>query len=320
MSTHQNAPTPKPVMTVRGPLPYERLGLTDAHNHVWIEPVSGADPDAPVLDQFDLILNELVEFRKFGGETLLDCQPGGCGRNGNKLQALSIKSGINLIASTGFHRKKYYPDNYWLWGAGAEEVSEYLCSELEDGLKETLDSNTPVRAGFIKIALEAVWKNTPQAALEGAALSLLKKNALILIHTEKGALAEKACVYFTDMGINPHQLVFCHMDKRPDPSLHKELANLGVLLEYDVFFRPKYDPDKNLWPLIEKMVSAGYSDRLAFATDMAEADLYHFIGGGPGLKGLPGEIQEKLSEIGYPETALRQMLGGNITRRLAGLI
>jgi len=310
----------RPVMTVRGLLPFEKLGITDAHNHVWIEPVPGADPNAPILDQFDLILQELIEYREYGGATLLDCQPGGCGRNGNKLLALSMESGINLIASTGFHRKKYYPENYWLWVASPQKVSDYLCSELEIGLDETLETPSPVRAGFIKIALEAIWKNCPQAALEGAASAALTTKALLLIHTEQGALAEKASLYFSDLGVSPHQLVFCHMDKRPDPSLHKELAKLGVLLEYDVFYRPKYNPVATVWPLIEHMVNAGFSDSLAFATDMAEADLYHFIGGGPGLKSLPGEIQETLSEKGYPETARKQMLGGNITRRLAGII
>ena len=38
----------RPVITVQGPLQYERLGITDAHNHMWIEPVPGADPSAPV--------------------------------------------------------------------------------------------------------------------------------------------------------------------------------------------------------------------------------------------------------------------------------
>jgi predicted metal-dependent phosphotriesterase family hydrolase len=109
------------------------------------------------------------------------------------------------------------------------------------------------------------------------------------------------------------------MDKRPDISLHKELARLGVLLEYDTFYRPKYNPSTHLWPLIEQMVSAGFSDRVALATDMAEAELYHFIGGGPGLARLPGEIQNQLNEKGCPETFRKQMLGGNIARRLAGI-
>ncbi len=125
-----------------------------------------------------------------------------------------------------------------------------LCSELEHGLQETLQTESPLRAGFIKIAIEATWAECPHAALEGAASAALRSGALMEIHTEKGALAEKACIYFIDQGVLPSQLVLCHMDKRPDFGLQKELARLGVLLEYDTFYRPKYKPAEKLWPLI----------------------------------------------------------------------
>jgi 5-phospho-D-xylono-1,4-lactonase len=319
MSLSSPPSMPRPVMTVQGPILYDLLGITDAHNHVWIEAVYGAGSSSPVLDQFDLILRELVEYREQGGRTLLDCQPGGCGRNGNKLLELSEASKVNIIACTGFHRKRYYPQDYWLWGVSAQKVCDFLCSELERGLAEAMNVPSPVKAGFIKIALESSWADCPQAALEGAASAAYNTKAVLEIHTEKGALAEKACIYFTDKGVPPHQLVLCHMDKRPDISLHKALANLGVLLEYDTFYRPKYNPTTNLWPLIEQMVNAGLSDRIALATDMAEAALYHYMGGGPGLLSLPGEIQDTLKQKGFPEVAIKQMLGGNIARRLGGL-
>lgn len=319
MTNLSSSSVPRQVITVQGPLSFEKLGITDAHNHLWIDPVPGADPGGPVLDQFDPILKELIEYREKGGETILDCQPAGCGRDGSRLLELSKASQVNLIACTGFHRKKYYPQDYWLWSAAAQKVCDFLCSELEQGLFETLKTSAPIKAGFIKIALEASWADCPWAALEGAALAAVNSKALIEIHTEKGALAEKACVYFTDREVLPCQLVFSHMDKRPDVGLHKELARLGVTLEYDTFYRPKYNPSANLWPLIEQMVSAGHSDRVALATDMAEAELYHFIAGGPGLASLPGEIQAQLIEKGVPEAARIQLLGGNIAHRLAGI-
>lgn len=310
---------PHAVNTVQGPVDYKRLGITDAHNHMWIDPVPGSDPGAPVLNQFEPILKELIEFREKGGGALLDCQPVGCGRNGNQLLALSKASGVHIVACTGFHRKKYYPPDYWLWKADAQEICKVLCSELEQGLYETLGTSSPVKAGFIKIAIEATWAECPHAALEGAAAAARKSEALVEIHTEKGALAEKACIYFMDQGLLPSQLVLCHMDKRPDFGLQKELARLGVLLEYDTFYRPKYKPVENLWPLLDHMVAAGYSNRIALATDMAESELYHFIGGGAGLGSLPGEILEQLREKGIPENDRQNMVGGNITRRLAGL-
>jgi 5-phospho-D-xylono-1,4-lactonase len=311
--------TPNLINTVQGPLPYDCLGITDAHNHMWIEAVPGADPSGPVLDKYDLILQDLIEYREKGGGSLLDCQPPGCGRDASRLLALSRTSRVNLIACTGFHRKKYYPEGYWLWDADDQKISDFLSSELEHGLSETLGTASPIKAGFIKIALENTWAQSPQAALEGAASAAFKAKALIEIHTEKGALAERACIFFTDLGLKPSQLVLCHMDKRPDLGLQKELARLGILLEYDTFYRPKYNPSVNLWPLIGEMVSAGFADRIALATDMAEAELYHSFGGGPGLASLPGEIQERLREQGIPQDAREKMLGGNIARRLGGI-
>jgi phosphotriesterase-related protein len=129
----------RPVLTVRGPVPYEQLGVTDAHNHVWIAPLPGVSETAPILDQYNLILKELVEYRARGGESLLDCQPGGCGRDGNKLLELSTAARVNIIACTGFHLKKYYPPEYWLWSASPCKICESLCTDIEQGLTETLN-------------------------------------------------------------------------------------------------------------------------------------------------------------------------------------
>ena len=304
-------------MTVQGPVSFEEMGLTDGHNHVWIEALPGRDASDPVLVQFDLIAEELAEYREMGGRSLLDCQPFGCGRNGNQLLALSRKSGVHIVACTGFHRKKYYPPQHWFWDMDANRVYEFLVAEIRQALSETIET-VPVQAGFIKIALEAAWQDCPQAALEGAAAAAIETRLPIEIHTEKGALAEEICQYFADRKVPLHQLVLCHMDKRPDVELHKDLATQGVLLEYDTFYRPKYEPQKNLWPLLETMVDAGFVKNIVLATDMAEAALYHFIGNGPGLASLPGEIRAQLSKRGIPESAGRQMLGGNIARSLAG--
>ena len=194
-----------------------------------------------------------------------------------------------------------------------------LIAEYQVGLEEWTGHKDRPRAGFIKIALEADWKDTPQAAVEAAAVAAHETGALLEIHTEKGQLAEKAALYFTDQGVEPQQLVLCHMDKRPDFSLHAELSRFGVLLEYDTFFRPKYQPEVNVWPLIRTMVNAGLSEHIALATDMAEAELYKSIGNGPGLASLPGVIQTRLDEMGIPLKSIQEMLGGNIARRLAGI-
>lgn len=310
---------PKGIQTVQGEISHEAMGITDTHNHVWIEPVQGADPTSPVLNQFDPILKELLSYKAAGGSTIMDCQPGDCGRNASFLAELSGLSGVNIIACTGFHRRKYYSPGSRVFSLTSEKAAAGFEAELLEGTEETLGTPDPVRAGFIKIALEAAWADCPQSLLEGTAEAALKTGAVIQIHTEKGALAEKVVVFFENLKVVPAQLVICHIDKRPDFGIHQELAKFGVLLEYDTFYRPKYQPEINLWPLVEKMVSAGLGGSICLATDMAEAEMYTAIGGGPGLASLPGAIRTTLQSKGFPEEDIRKMLGGNIARRLAGL-
>jgi phosphotriesterase-related protein len=308
------------IQSVTGLVDHTSLGVTDAHNHVWIDAVPGADPSAPILNDFDRIATELKAYRAAGGYSLLDCQPGGCGRDGRKLARLSSESGVTIIASTGFHRRKYYPPEHWLFSATENKIADYFISELHEALEECRDEKEPVRAGFIKIALEGEWNQTPQAALEAAVGAARETGALIEIHTEKGALAEKALIYFEDRRIPAWQLCLCHMDKRPDIGLHSEIAKYGALLEYDTFFRPKYKPEEGVWPLISWMMENGYGSSIALATDMAESEMYAAIGGGPGLASLPREIRARLEAKQISEKNIRGMLGENITRRLAGIL
>jgi phosphotriesterase-related protein len=310
---------PKPIQSVLGVISYELMGITDTHNHVWIDKVFGSDPSSPVLDQYDAIRTELLAYKAAGGGSILDCQPGGCGRNANHLAELSGLTGVHILACTGFHRRKYYPQDSQLFNQSETQSAQGFISELNIGTDETKTQADPVRAGFIKIALESTWSALPQALLEGTAAAARESGAVVQIHTEKGALAEKAVVFFDNRGVDPRQLVICHIDKRPDFGVHQELARFGVLLEYDTFYRPKYQPETNAWPLVEKMVQAGLAGNICLATDMAEAEMYTAIGGGPGLASLPGAIKTRLQTIGIPETDISKILGGNIARRLAGL-
>jgi len=305
------------VVTVNGEFQPGMLGTCDAHNHVWIDPVTGALEGSPVLDDLPAILRELKEYRAAGGDALTDCQPGGCGRNGIRLRELSRLSGVKIIACTGFHRACYHPRDYWLWQAKPGKIARTLVGEIRESLAETREENDPVRAGFIKIACEAQLDQTPQAALEAAAEAAAETGAAIEIHTERGAEAEKILEYFASRSIRPERIILCHMDKRPDFTLHCELAQSGILLEYDTFFRQKYDPERNLWPLIARMAGDGLSDHVALGTDMAEAVLWKNLGNGTGLAGFPKDIRARLHRMGMEENWINGMMGRNIARRLA---
>jgi phosphotriesterase-related protein len=199
---------------------------------------------------------------------------------------------------------------------GAEEAEEYFLSEIFDGLEETRESGEPVFPGFIKIAVQASLDDSPQHLMEAAAAASRVTGYLIEMHTEKGQDIERILEFMGRADLEPGRLVICHIDKRPDIGLHRELAQEGYALEYDTFFRPKYQPVEHLWPLIEEMAAGGYAGSLVLATDLADKSLWAF-GGGIGIEAYISTVYERLVQTGFTPEDIRAMMGGNIAQRLA---
>ena len=306
------------IMTVTGPISPDELGVTDAHTHTWIEPVSGTAPGLPVLFDQAKIMAELIEYRESGGHSLVDCQPGGCGRNGEIMREISRGSGVQIVACTGFHLRQYYPADAWIYqpNTKSDEARSYFIEEIKTGLRETQDMAQSVQAGFIKIACEADMNQVPAHLIEAAAHAGVETGVAIEVHTEKGADAEKIAQRFEQHGFPLTRLIICHIDKRPDFGLHSELARAGVTVEYDTFYRSKYEPEQNVWPLLENMVAAGLAHRVVIATDMAEAAMWTRLGGQPGQTAFTGQILPRLQTLGFAEEAIEQLMGKNIAALL----
>lgn len=141
---------------------------------------------------------------------------------------------------------------------------------------------------------------------------------MLEVHTEKGSDAERITRFLMDHGVETRRLVLCHMDKRCDFSLHRDLAQQGVLLEYDTIFRTKYNPEVNVWPLICRMATDGLDAHIALGSDLAEPKLWRTMGEDPGLAGLMTRVRPRLEELGIQDQSIQGLLGGNIARRLAG--
>jgi 5-phospho-D-xylono-1,4-lactonase len=310
------------VTTVLGVVEPVALGIFDAHSHLWIESVPDALIPGFVLEDRSLILAKLRAFREAGGGAIADCQPGGCGRNGNVLAELSRGSGVTVVACTGFHRTRYYAPESPTLRLNEDGAADHFVAELQDSLLETRGSTgqVPVRAGFVKAACEARLAETPLALLQGAASAAQQTGAALTVHTEQGQSAEEIVGFLAARGVGLRQVILCHMDKRPDFGLHRELALAGVMLEYDTFFRPKYDPEAHLWPLIVQMAGAGLDGSIALATDMADAALWTLQDDKPGLAALPGRIRARLQTLGLPPASIDGMLGFNAASRLAGIV
>lgn len=312
------------VQTVTGNVPVEAIQLADGHAHIWIDPPDGVSADARIeLNDFQRIRQELTSFKQAGGTLLVDCQPGGAGRDTRQLHRLSQETGVLITATTGAHQRKYYSEDSWQWWASVDEAARYFIRELTEGTQESLLQQTgqavvePVRAAVIKIGYEGVIEGQTQILMEAAAIASRQTGASILFHTEMGRNVEALLPFFDLHGISPDRLYMCHVDKRPDVGLHRELAQAGVLLGYDTFGRPKYDPDHNVWRLIPALVADGFAHSIAVCLDFAFPSQWHAYGGEPGLTFLQSHILPRLIEMEMDAATIKRLTAQNVAERLA---
>ncbi len=302
------------LLTVNGLVPVEDVRLADGHAHLWIKPPEGIAPESRLeLDDYEAIQAELSDFRASGGTTLVDCQPGGCGRDANMLRRFAEVTGLHITATTGFHQRKYYPPTDRLWSASDEEAAAYFVEELTTGMRET---GGTVRATTIKVGYEGVIDGQTRTLMEAAAMAACQTGAAILLHTEQGKNIEALLPFFADRGVAPDRHYMCHMDKRPDRILHRELARAGVLLGYDTFARPQYNPDRGVWPLIHALVADGLDGSIAIGLDLAAASTWRSYGREPGLPFLAKQIVPRLRAEGLSQSTILRLTARNVAQRL----
>ncbi len=307
------------IQTVTGAFPVDSVRLADAHAHVWIQAPGGVAPEARIdLNDFGRIRQEVAQFADAGGTLLVDCQPGGAGRDTRMLRRLSEDTGVRITAVTGVHVRKYYPAASWQWRASGDEAAQYFIDELTHGTRESLDGHAnPIHAAVIKIGYEGIIEGQTQTLMEAAAVAARQTGAAILFHTEQGRNAEALIPFFERHSIAPNRLYMCHVDKRPDIGLHRELAQAGVLLGYDTFGRPKYDPENGVWKLIPAMAEAGLTHAIAVGQDFAFPSMWRSYDGAPGLTFLQTGIMPRLRAVGLDDDAIQRMTARNIAERLA---
>lgn len=294
------------VVTVLGPVAARELGVIDAHDHLFLN-----SPALPGHD-FGDVEKAVVEVGGARLGTIVEVTPIGLGRNPAGMREVSRRTGVHIIAATGYHRDAHYPAGHWVLGATVDQLAERIRADLQLGM----DSD-PARAGVIKAG--ASYQHISPAEerrLIAAAIGSRETGAPILVHTEIGTCGHEIVDLLEREGVAPDRIILGHLDRNPDLELHAEIAARGVWIEYDTPGRIKYRPDSQLIELIDGMVRAGHGGALMLGLDLGQRDYFRAYGGGPGLAYLMAKFAPRLGErIG--ETALHQILVTSPARAFA---
>jgi len=301
------------IQTVKGLLSKEKLGYCQCHEHLFLSKGESFRLNPALwMDDSEKTIKELEAYRILGGKSIVDAQPGGCGRMAGKLLEASSKSNINIIASTGFHKLCFYPDKHPVRELKTAVLTELFISEIREGMhiSDSLDTGikTDAKAGVIKTALdidglEGRYKDLFKAALQASA----ETGVPILCHIEKGSDFLNALKFFSKNGVLSDNVIACHLDRAVhDINIHKEAAKFGIYLEYDTIARPKYHTDRQEIELIMAMVDAGFEKSILLGLDTNRERLKSY-GGSTGLDYILANFIPEMKSSGIPEQTIANL-------------
>ncbi len=280
----------KTIMTVNGAIAPEKLGFCQSHEHLMIKKGFPASVFShQQIDDIEKSTAELIEYYEHGGRSVVDAQPLGACRDTENLLEISKKSRVQIIASTGFHKMIFYPENHWIKTINSDELTEIYINELTNGMYIDGDLHKPEKqinacAGQIKTAIDSgkisyIYEKLFTAAADAA----IESGSPIMVHIETDSNPVYLAEFFEKKNLDLNKIVFCHMDRSiPDLNIHKELCKRGVYMEYDTIARNKYHSDEKEIEIISEMIESGFENQILMSLDITRDRIKNY-GGRPGL-------------------------------------
>lgn len=309
-------------MTVLGKLPAEELGPTDCHEHLFIRgglPVV-LEPEFR-LDDVDAAIAEVGDFAAAGGAALVDCMPLGVGRDAEGLVTVAQRTGLTVIAATGFHKDRYYAADHWVRDYSADRITELVVAEYAEGMERSGYNGPDIhrldaRPGLIKVASGDPGPTpTERKLLVAGADAAVETGLPILTHSESFEGAATQLETITGRGVPAERILLSHVDRHgpaDQPKVHldrlTELLDSGATACLDWLGRTDRRPDSVVAGMVAGLFERGYADRVVLGQDLARRQYWTAYGGGPGLAHLFRTVVPLLRDAGLDDDQVEQVM------------
>jgi len=335
------------VRTVLGPIDPDDLGVTLAHEHLWMDsrPLlavhgyqasevgpwnaavaaearwnPGSHGDNYRLTDVDAAIEELAPFVRAGGRSIVELTPPTLGRDPVRVREISARAGVHVVLGTG----QYLEAVHEPWVAEADEatIAERLLGEIRDGI-----GASGVRPGiFGEIGTSDPVSPGERRVLRGVAMAASASGLAISIHLHPWGFEGPAVLdELVEAGADPERVILGHVTTAVDrPDALRALLDRGATLGFDLFGFDHSLLGQGRWPpsdrdvalTIAAFVQEGYADRIVLGQDIGVRTRLRRWGGW-GYAHLLEHVVPLLAETGVDDHAVRTMLVANPARLLA---
>lgn len=339
------------IQTVTGPVKKEDMGLTLPHEHLFNDLSTVVDEpfydfshvlvDKKVTadiqwglkhdpycccDNMDTkpiedVIYEVNNFKELGGRTLVDATGSkAIGRDVRQLREVSIKTGINVVASSGLYIEKFEGDRLV---NDIEAMAKIIDDELNIGI-----DGTDIRAGMIgEIGVSPYFTDGEKNSLRAASLAQIANDHVSMnIHMpgwqRRGD--EVLDILIKEMGVNPAKISLAHSDPSgKDFDYQRRMLDRGVWLEFDMIGLDISFPKEGIAPTVTetvdavfKLIEMGYEKQIVLSHDVFLKQMWA-KNGGNGWGFVPNVFLSLLSKRGVDKRIIDRLCIDNPANLLA---
>jgi predicted metal-dependent phosphotriesterase family hydrolase len=305
------------VNTVLGTIPAAELGIVAIHEHIGYG-MPGSELDTQWWktpeQAYEETVPKLRAFHEYGGRTFVDATGICNGRDPDYYRTLSAKTGVNIVACTGFVGGDTALPHFSR--ASVDYLAQVFIHEITVGI-----GTTGAKAGIIKVGVSRGGRMTEldKRIYRAAARAAVVTGVPVLTHLAIDP--EPAVAIFHEEGLDLDRVLFGHADDGLNAPItpHDYIYAQGGRIGFDTFGYDLELPDPPFWGRkraermghFKELVDKGYTDKLLVGADANCSPL-----GWPGVKGhtvnyIFEDMIPDMKAVGIDEATITKLLVEN---------
>lgn len=264
----------KYVQTVTGPVETGKLGRCLSHQHVlfgypgWEGAVLSPFRWEETMAEAVKVLSDAKE--RCGLQTVIDATPADCGRNVEFLKEVSERTGVYIVASSGYYYEGEGAPAYFkfrmAYGNAEEEIYQMMKKEITEGV-----GDTGIRTGVIKVATSKdEITEYEDLFLRAAARVSRETGTRIITHTQGGTMGSEQARRLIRDGVRPENIMIGHLDNCNDMDELMKIFEQGVYGGFDRLGIQGFTgalPENRRLAAIAGLAGSGYKDKIILSHD-----------------------------------------------------
>jgi phosphotriesterase-related protein len=307
--THAQLATNATITTTGGEIDAAAAGLILPHEHIFTD-LRGPDKpgygEANPSDVVRVMKPLLLEAKRAGVDTLVECTTIGVGRNVTVIERLARETGLNIVVPTGVYGRAHFAPKQYA-EMTEDQLAQWMMGEIVVGIE-----GSGVRAGFIKTAAsEKELRPLEAKFLRASARAALQTGVAIASHTTAGTVARTQVDLAQGLGLPANRFIWVHAQAETNLDFHKELAERGVYIELDSVGSSDQE-DERILKVIRALADAGLDNRILLSHDAGWYNPGQANGGKQrGFTALTSTFIPKLKRAGLSDAQVRKLTREN---------